>query len=137
MVLVPHGRRGVGTGLQVVDRVDTIQEKNGIEIVIARETETETEIGDGMTIATDGGTSIVTTTDVIDGTILIASRNEKIGITILIGNMTLTMIGNDGKNGRGREVRTEVIEGVDGLVRRGVGVRGKIDRGRFIYPGIG
>jgi len=103
-------------------------------------TETETEIEEGMTsIATDEEISIVTRIEEIDGTILIASQNGKNEITILIVNMIRTMIGNDGEIGMlGRGVRMGVIRGVDGLLRREVGVRGKIDdKGVYILEGMG
>src|SRR5271170_1175634 len=122
--------------LPVEDVVATTLAKNEIEIA----TETETEIEEGMTsIATDGEISIVTRIEEIDGTILIASQNGKNEITILIVNMSRTMIGNDGEIGMvGRGVRMGVIRGVDGLLRQEVVVRGKIDdKGVYILAGMG
>ena len=124
--------------LPVEDVVATTLAKNEIEIEIA--TETETEIEEGMTsIATDGEISIVTRIEEIDGTILIASQNGKNEISILIVNMIRTMIRNDGEIGMvGRGVRMGVIRGVDGLLRREAGVRGKIDdKGVYILEGMG
>jgi hypothetical protein len=110
------------------------------DVVATTLAKTEIEIEEGMTsIATDGEINIVTRIEEIDGTILIASQNGKNEITILIVNMILTTIGNDGEIGMvGRGVRMGVIKGVDGLLRREAGVRGKIDDKRvYILEGMG
>src|SRR5271156_5143731 len=102
----------------------------GLQAVATILAKNEIEIEEGMTtIATDGKINIVTTIEEIHGTILIASQNGKIGITIRIVSMIRIMIGNDVKiEMAGREAPMGVIRGVDGLVQQGVGVQGKIDR---------
>jgi hypothetical protein len=73
----------------------------------------------------------------IDATILIASQNGKIAITNLIVNMIRTMIGNGGEIEMGGERRTNGRV-VDGLARREIRVRGKIDdKSVYILEGMG